>query len=454
MSTHLFRELFRIIETTPIIETRPVLDKDMRQVYNKMASKMNISPKDKIVIQSFACWLMNRMMNVLMLKKGGMRPGPLTMVATNKKNPYKKKRVLNELNQIDVNADENGLNPLEYAEQMRLNEELRRSRTPSKSYIFSLILLIAFGTFLIIESYKRGLSIAMELNYYATESIENNAYAEIAFDVINNPKYDTNSSDGSYTYHVWNALAKTVGLNRLPTQNDVNIISLRLMQEITIDAAKGLNKAAVQCGYVMIPHRSEFIDGIRGTFQYNAAKSIAYATNAAAGGSPGECALSVTATKIAHSGTTLIADFSIKSTQLLSKVSVIKNFMTFAFTILTYAIPNTYKLIKNAVFYDDPVLAQIREDTTKSARNVSLRELELREVIHANGISSSDDDDDEDEDDDESPVFHDMMQIEDIKNEGDGIARFRKTKRNRRKTQVNQKKRKSTHKRIPKSRRY
>ena len=269
-----------------------------------------------------------------------------------------------------------GVNEQLYNQVINQQKTIRLNRTPSKIYMIALCLSFALAIFLIIDSYNRGISLAMDLNQVVSENTENNNYYQLALNVINS---NDHPHDTGYTYYVWNTVSKIFGLNRLPNDSDAVIITQHLLQEIASDAANGLQKALLSCGHVSVPSLSEYDTTAAGYLQYNGARAIAYATNTAAGMAPYQCATSLLGSKLSLKTTIVIAEIAIKSTEIISRVSIIKNFLSIAFSILGVVIPSTFILVKN-ITSDDTALLELREDPTISFNHVSYDEERL---IHA-----------------------------------------------------------------------
>ena len=234
----------------------------------------------------------------------------------------------------------------------------RKKNTPSMLYIFTMCLLAGIALFLIIESYKRLKDLSMEINSATSE----NRFIEILNEVLLEPENPNHMNDGGFTFYLWNSVAKLANLNRMPTQIDADIVRLRLMQELTHDFSSQLSKGLLQCGGVMPPIRGDYSDDIAGTISFNLAFSLASATNFAAGSAPFYCAMSVMGTKTSFVLTKFMTDSAITMATLTSKVTIIKNLMSYAFYILGFVVPSAYVLIKNALSQHDIALIEYRND--------------------------------------------------------------------------------------------
>ncbi len=260
-----------------------------------------------------------------------------------------------------------GTNPSLHAVVIEEEHIIRQLNTPSITYILTICLLIAIAAYLIVESYNRGLRIAMELNQSIVDTTENNQYFGMLSEILNDQEYPNNEG------YIWNLIAKAMGLPRMPNLADTYAVSERLLVELTRDATGGLNKALIHCGHVIIPQRYEYPAGVQGLFQFNAAVAIARATNIAAGTEPFQCALQITGARASLKITNFIATAMIESTTLMSRISVIKKIISTAIIILAFAIPNACLLVNHALS-DDSALLALRNNPEQAREFISVNE--------------------------------------------------------------------------------
>lgn len=421
MDAVLFKNLFERLSQsslTPLTQTSPpVLNAHMEREYNKIMEATNlksviVTKTQENAIKGFALWLMKQIMP---MQKGGMIKRNFTNIPVNQKK-LDKDTVMRLYDRIEP-------------DEIIVNREIKERERPSVVYVMTICILFAIAVYLIYESYTRGLSIAMQINMDVQENIENSEYLDILREILEDPQYinPSNGTDGGFMYSVWNSLAKGVGLSRMPTQSDTFIVTQRILEQITKDAASGLSKALIECGQVMIPLRDQYPDGVVGSFQFQNAQAIARATNIAAGTGPMQCALQITGSRGSFALTQAISDATIKSVTLLAKVSVIKTFLTFAFGILTFTVPATYALVKKAILDKDPNLMELENNPSISKVPITNRQRFLMSEISKNGIIL--------------PPTHPVAIIDEaLENEMDnprigyGIRKFKKSRKNKRKS--------------------
>jgi hypothetical protein len=421
MDAVLFKKLFEKLSQsslTPLTQTSPpVLNPYMEREYNKIMEATNlksviVTKTQENAIKGFALWLMKQIMP---MQNGGMIKRRLTNIVVKQKK-LDKDTVMRLYDRIE-------------SDEIIVNREIKEREKPSALYVMTICLLFAIAVYLIYESYTRGLSIAMQINMEVQERSENNEYLNILRDILADPEYanPSNGTDGGFMYSIWNSLAKGVGLERMPTQTDTFIATQRILEELTKDASRGISKALIECGQVLIPLRGQYPEGVVGSFQFQNAQAIARATNIAAGTGPMQCALQITASRGSLALTNAISDATIKSLTLLSQVSTIKNFLTCAFSILTFVIPASYKLIKKAVLDKDPNLMELENNPSISKQPITGRQRFLMSEISKNGIIL--------------PPTPDIAIIdEELENEMDnarigyGNRKFKKSRKNKRKS--------------------
>lgn len=421
MDAVLFKNLFERLSQsslTPLTQTSPpVLNAHMEREYNKIMEATNlksviVTKTQENAIKGFALWLMKQIMP---MQKGGMIKRNFTNIPVNQKK-LDKDTIMRLYDRIEP-------------DEIIVNREIKERERPSVVYVMTICILFAIAVYLIYESYTRGLSIAMQINMDVQENIENSEYLDILREILEDPQYinPSNGTDGGFMYSVWNSLAKGVGLSRMPTQSDTFIVTQRILEQITKDAASGLSKALIECGQVMIPLRDQYPDGVVGSFQFQNAQAIARATNIAAGTGPMQCALQITGSRGSFALTQAISDATIKSVTLLAKVSVIKTFLTFAFGILTFTVPATYALVKKATLDKDPNLMELENNPSISKVPITNRQRFLMSEISKNGIIL--------------PPTHPVAIIDEaLENEMDnprigyGIRKFKKSRKNKRKS--------------------
>jgi len=248
-----------------------------------------------------------------------------------------------------------------------------------------LCLLAGIAVFLIIESYKRLTELSMEINTATAD----NRFIQILNEVLQeeNPNQ---VNDGGFTFYLWNSVAKLANLNRIPTQTDGDIVRMRLMQELTHDVSSQLSQSLLQCGGVLTPIRGDYSADITGTLSYNLALSLAAATNFAGGSTPFYCAASVMGTKTSFVLTKFMTDSAITMATLSSKVTIIKNLMSYAFYILSFVVPTSYMLIKNAFSSHDIALIEYRNDIANGHISMQIMqgEEEEEEPLRTNRIKN------------------------------------------------------------------
>lgn len=335
----IFMPLFKKMETTSI---RVPFTSEMKKQSDELFKGLNlnfINKRQKNVINQYALWLMS----IMQVHKGGMKPA----------SALTRRRSVLTFPRTDLNKEEENL----HEEVIYRHNEKRKRNAPSMRYIFMLCLLAGIALFLIIESYERLIELSTEINSATVD----NRFIQILNEVLSeeNPNQ---VNDGGFTFYLWNSLAKLVNLNRMPTPMDTDNVRLRLMQEITQDVSSQMSKGLIQCGGVLTPMRSDYPSDIKGTLSYNVAMSVAAATNFAGGSAPFYCAASVMGTKTSFALTKFMADSAITIATLTSKVTIIKNFMSYAFFILAFTVPVSFKLIQNAFSPHDIALIEYRTD--------------------------------------------------------------------------------------------
>lgn len=351
----LFRELIGNLNYTSIIALTPKMKKQSREIFSgfNLNSFIGISQQNEIT--KYALWLMQ---NILQHQKGGMMRRPLAILD---------KKPTGIPTRGDVTEAE--LNLHDYV--VKKNNMQRKKQTPSMRYIFMLCLLAGIALFLIIQSYQR----LMDLSMTITETTEENTFLRVLNEVLK--EEDTNQlNDGGFTFYIWNSLAKMANLNRMPTQNDADIVRVRLMQEITHDFSSEFSRSLIKCGGVLVPRRDEYPVGFQGTIAYNLAMNLAAATNIAGGSAPFLCASSVMGTKTSFVLTKFMADSTISMAEITSKITIIKNLMSYAFYILAFVVPNAVVLIKNALSPDDIALTEYRENLDEGVISVNITQKE------------------------------------------------------------------------------
>lgn len=359
ITSNMITPLFEKLDNKMVVQPQ-TLTPEMKQQSDDIFKKTNLNLKsgEKEIIINYALWLMPQITDMINNKKGGM------LTLHRKHVPRTQSIVPSAQSIVPRTPDDLDYEGKLHSYIRQTNQQRRRERerenTPSMSKIFLLCILFGIGLYLIYDSYNRLINLAGEINDKISEKDE---FVQILNDVLLKPP-ENSSSDGGFMYHAWNYLAKTVGLNRMPTSSDTGIVTQRILAEMTRSASHELKISLAECGYTTNPNRMDYPEGIAGQASYLGALAIAQSTNLVAGVTPVYCAATRTTTMYSLRLNKFIAENTIFTTTLISKITIIKNLMSYALYVLGIAVPGTIMMIRKVInsTSDDIALLDYREE--------------------------------------------------------------------------------------------